>query len=200
MRTGSAATARCGSMRERRPRSWWSRSCRCRRYGDYGGKRGLYAALGVAEYWICDVGGIHGKGSPLELEVFRLGADGLYAAVSASEPANGAVAVSDVPAYWRAECGVYVRLMAGAYEPCFQWWDGEQGRWRDTETEAQDEKDRIARTSHAEGRVEMAIAALHFLPGHLYSMYGDEIAGPLVGGRAAAERDGPHSEGAAGTR
>ena len=151
---------------------------------DYGVKRELYAALGVVEYWICDVGGIRRKGSPLALEVFRLGADGRYAAVPASGPVNGAVAVSEFPAYWSAVCGVHVRLAEGAYEPRFQWWDAEQGRWRDTETEAQDEKDRIAQASraeghaegHAEGRTEMAIAALHFLPGHLYSQYGDEIA------------------------
>ena len=155
---------------------------------DYGVKRELYAALGVAEYWICDVGGIRHKGSPLALEVFRLGADGRYAAVPASGPANGAAAVPEFPAYWSAVCGVHVRLTEGAYEPRFQWWDAEQGRWRDTETEMQDEKDRIRQEAETIGeargeargrareRMDMAIAALHFLPGHLYSEYGDEIA------------------------
>ena len=105
---------------------------------------------------------------------------------------NGTVAVSEFPAYWSAECGVHVRLAEGAYEPRFQWWDAEQGRWRDTETEAQDEKDRIRQEAETVGeargeargeergrareRTDMAIAALHFLPGPLYSEYGDEIA------------------------
>ena len=136
---------------------------------DYGVKRQLYEALGVPEYWICDVGGVRRKGSPVAMEVFRLGADGLYAAVSASGPANGTAAVSDFPAYRSAVCGVHVRLTAGAYEPRFQWWDAEQGRWRDTETEAQDEKDRIRHEAEtigeargeARGEAKAAIAALH---------------------------------------
>ena len=86
--------------------------------------------------------------------------------------------------YWSAVCGVHIRLRPGRYEPRFQWWDAAQGRWRDTDTDAQDEKDRIAQASrsegHAEGReegrTETAIDALHFLPGPLYSKYRDEIA------------------------
>ena len=53
---------------------------------DYGVKACLYMALGVAEYWVCDVGDIRGPDSPVELSVFRLGADGLYAPVSPSQP------------------------------------------------------------------------------------------------------------------
>ena len=159
---------------------------------DYGVKMRLYEALGVAEYWICDVGGIRKPGSPVALVPFRLGADGLYAAVPASGSANGAAASSEAPVYWSAVCGVHIRLRPGAYEPRFQWWDAVQGRWRDTDTDAQDEKDRIAQASrseghakgHAEGRkegreegrTETAIDALHFLPGPLYSKYRDEIA------------------------
>ena len=163
---------------------------------DYGVKMRLYEALGVAEYWICDVGGIRNPGSPVELSLFRLGDDGLYAAVPASGVENGTVASSEALAYWSAVCGVHIRLWTGAYEPRFQWWDTEQGRWRDTDTDAQDEKDRIAQASRAaglaeghaeghaegreegreEGRTETAIDALHFLPGHLYSQYRDEIA------------------------
>ena len=136
---------------------------------DHGVKRQLYEALGVPEYWICDVGGVRRKGSPVAMEVFRQGADGLHAAVSASGPANGTAAVSDIPAYRSAVCGVHVRLTVGAYEPRFQWWDAEQGRWRDTETEAQGEKDRIRREAEtigkARGEAKAAIAALHTFRG-----------------------------------
>ena len=39
---------------------------------DYGVKARLYADLGLAEYWVCDVGGMRGPDSPVELSVFRL--------------------------------------------------------------------------------------------------------------------------------
>ena len=42
-------------------------------------KQRLYAALGVREYWVCDVGGIRAADSPVELQVFRLTDAGDYA-------------------------------------------------------------------------------------------------------------------------
>ncbi len=160
---------------------------------DYGVKAQLYAALGVAEYWVCDVGGIRGPDSPVELSVFRLDVDRLYAAVPATGQPNGSGAPSDSPAYWSDVCSAPVRLHPGAYEPRFQWWDARQGRWRDTVTDAQDERDRIQRESRAEGLAEglaegraegvtmgeakMAIAALNaLLSNHLHSGYRDQIA------------------------
>ena len=120
---------------------------------DYGVKRRLYALLDVAEYWICDVGGIRHPGSPVELQVFRLTETGGYAPVpAAGDPETGHGAA--VPAFRSAECGTHVRLTAGAYAPRFQWWDAVQGRWRDTETDAQDERDRISQESRQEGRQE----------------------------------------------
>ena len=144
---------------------------------DYGVKARLYAALGVAEYWVCDVGGMRRPNSPVELSVFRLGADGRYASVPPSRPPVGA---GD---RWAV-----------------------QGRWRDPESDAaherqvererharerQADRDRHARElqatrveSRAEGRaegrakerMEMAMTALHFLSEHLQDRDRDRIA------------------------
>ncbi|MYA03163.1 MAG: Uma2 family endonuclease [Caldilineaceae bacterium SB0664_bin_22] len=166
---------------------------------DYGVKARLYAALGVAEYWVCDVGGIRGPDSPVELSVFRLGADGLYAPVSSSQPPAGSGDRWEVPVYGSGVLDRPFRLRPGAYEPRFQWWDAAQGRWRDPESdvafERQAERDRHVRElqatrveSRAEGRVEgrvegiaigetkVAIAVLHaLLSNHLHSRYRDQI-------------------------
>ena len=156
---------------------------------DYGVKMRLYELLGVAEYWICDVGGIRNAGSPVELQVFRLTEAGSYAPVpSDGEPEDGPGAQS-APAFRSTVCGTHVRLTTGAYAPRFQWWDAAQGRWRDTETDAQDEQDRIRQASRQEGRQEgrdeglmegeakVAIAALHaLLPDHLHVQDRDRIA------------------------
>lgn len=137
---------------------------------DYGVKARLYAALGVAEYWVCDVGSVRGPDSPVELSVFRLGADGLYAPVSPSRPPAGSGDRWEVPVYGRGVLDRPFRLRPGIYEPRFQWWDAAQGRWRDPESDAaferQAERERHARelqAARAEERMEMAIAALHAL-------------------------------------
>ena len=166
---------------------------------DYGVKARLYAALGVPEYWVCDVGGMRGPDSPVELSVFRLGADGRVATVPPSPPPAGAGNRWEVPVYRGGVLDRPFRLRPDTYEPRFQWWDGAQRRWRDPESDAaferQVERDRHARElqvtrteSRAEGRVEgiaegraeermeMAMAALHFLPEHLHSRYRDQIA------------------------
>ena len=117
-------------------------------------KRRLYAALGVREYWVCDVGGIRAADSPVELQVFRLTEAGTYAPVASDwepEDARRRSAAPPLPAFRSAACGTHVRLTAGAYAPRFQWWDAVQARWRDTETDAQDERDRIRRESWQEG-------------------------------------------------
>ena len=119
---------------------------------DYGVKMRMYALLGVAEYWICDVGGIRAAGSPVELQVFRLTDAGDYAPVAA-DWGTAAGELPEAPAFWSAECGAHVRLIPGAYAPRFQWWDAVQGRWRDTETDAQDERERIRQESRQEGEV-----------------------------------------------
>ena len=166
---------------------------------DYGVKARLYAALGVPEYWVCDVGGIRGPASPVEVSVFRRGADGRYAPVPPSPPPAGAGHRWEVPVHGGGVLGRPFRLRPGTYEPRFQWWDGAQRRWRDPESDAaferQVERDRHARElqvtrtesraqgraegiaeGRAEERMEMAMAALHFLPEHLHSRYRDQIA------------------------
>ena len=118
---------------------------------DYGGKRRLYAALGVPEYWVCDVGGIRHPNSPVELQVYRLTADRTYADVA---PAWPDAAHDDAPAFWSGVCGRHVHLVCGDYAPRFQWYDEAQGRWRDNETDALDAKDRLRQESRREGREE----------------------------------------------
>ena len=162
---------------------------------DYGVKARLYAALGVPEYWVCDVGGIRGPDSPVELSVWRLGADGRYVPVPPSQPPVGTGDWSEVPVYGGGVLDRPFRLRPGAYEPRFQWWDAAQRRWRDPESDAaferQAERDRHARElqetraesrvegraeGRAEERMEMALAALHFLSEHLHSRYREQIA------------------------
>ena len=163
---------------------------------DYGVKARLYAALDVPEYWVCDVGGMRRPNSPVELSVFRLGADGRYAPVAPSRPPVGAGDRWEVPVYGGGVLGRPFRLRPGAYEPRFQWWDAVQGRWRDPESDAaherQVERDRHARElqatrveSRAEGREEgiaigetkVAVAGLHaLLSDHLHSRDRNRIA------------------------
>ena len=118
---------------------------------DYGVKARLYEALGVAEYWVCDVGGMRRPGSPVELSVFRPGADGRYAPVPPSRLPVGAGDRWEVPVYGGGALGRPFRLRPGAYEPRFQWWDGAQGRWRDPESDAAHER-QVERDRHARER------------------------------------------------
>ena len=118
---------------------------------DYGVKQQLYAALGVREYWICDVGGIRHPGSPVELQVYRLTADGTYVEVA---PAWTDAALDDAPTFWSEVCSRHIHVARGNYAPRFQWYDEDQGRWRDNETDAQDEKERLQQESRAAGRAK----------------------------------------------
>ncbi|MCY3659993.1 MAG: Uma2 family endonuclease [Caldilineaceae bacterium] len=134
-------------------------------------KKHLYAAAGVSEYLVYDLGGKRRTGSPRELLMFRL-VDGSYR----QDP------IAD--AYWSAVFNTRVRIMPDAREreedlrgvpeedrspPRFQWWDGKQGRWRDRETDREHEQERIGQErearGEARGEAKMAIAALYrFLP------------------------------------
>ena len=118
---------------------------------DYGVKRELYAALGVREYWICDVGGIRHPNSPVELQVYRLTTDATYADVP---PAWTDATLDDAPTFWSEVCSRHIHVVPGDYAPRFQWYDEDQGRWRDNETDAQDEKERLQQESRAEGRAK----------------------------------------------
>ncbi len=79
---------------------------------DYRVKRQLYAALGVREYWICDVGDIRHPGSPVELQVYRLTADRIYAGVP---PAWTDAAQDDTPTFWSEVCSRHIHVVPGDY-------------------------------------------------------------------------------------
>ncbi len=105
-------------------------------------KMHLYAAARVAEYLVYDLGGKRLAGSPRELLMFRLQGENYQ-----QDPVAGE--------YWSDVFGTRVRFQSDARErdqesygvpeeerspPRFQWWDGEQKRWRDPETDAEHEQ------------------------------------------------------------
>ena len=138
-------------------------------------KRHLYAAAGVSEYLVYDLGGKRRSRSPRELLMFRL-EGGSYRQDSVAEE------------YWSDVFGTYVRIVPDARErdeelrevpeedrspPRFQWWDPDTERWRDRETDAEvereDERKRHARelretrteslrTGEAHGRAQERLA------------------------------------------
>ena len=162
---------------------------------DYGVKRQLYAALGVQEYWICDVGGIRHPNSPVELQVYRLTSDQTYAEVP---PTWTDAARDDAPTFWSGVCSRHIHMVRGDYAPRFQWYDEAQGRWRDNETDAQDEREQLQLESRAkgreegweEGRTEVAVDVMReFLQMDLDPAHLDHI-------EAIWRRDGPPSDAA----
>ncbi|MCY4519401.1 MAG: Uma2 family endonuclease [Caldilineaceae bacterium] len=145
-------------------------------------KKRLYAAAGISEYLVYDLGGKRRAGSPRELLMFRL-EGGSYR----QDP------VAD--AYWSAVFNTRVRIMPDAREreeelrgvpeedrlpPRFQWWDGKQGRWRDRETDRKHEQERTGRErearGEARGEAKMAIAALYRFLSELSRQSLDQIA------------------------
>ena len=112
----------------------------------------LYAELGIREYLVYDLGGKRRRRSRRELLMFRL-ADGAYRQVESEPKESGA----DPDEYWSDVFGAYIRMMPDPREefseepeeyrptPRFQWWDPEQNHWRDRETDAEVEQDRVVR-------------------------------------------------------
>ena len=109
-------------------------------------KQHLYAAAGVSEYLVYDLGGKRWSGSPRELLMFRL-EGGSYRQDSVADEYRSAV------------FNTRVRVMPDAREreeelrgvpaedrspPRFQWWDAHTQRWRDRETDAEVERERVA--------------------------------------------------------
>ena len=107
-------------------------------------KKRLYAAAGISEYLVYDLGGKRWTGSPRELLMFRL-ESGSYR----QDP------VADV--YRSAVFNTHVRIVPDVREreearrgipeeerspPRFQLWDGGQNRWRDTVTDAEVKQER----------------------------------------------------------
>ncbi|MCY3659146.1 MAG: Uma2 family endonuclease [Caldilineaceae bacterium] len=127
-------------------------------------KRHLYAAAGVSEYLVYDLGGKRGSGSPRALLMYRLGG-GSYRQVPVADEYRSAV------------FNTRVRMMPDAQErseeqrgvpeedrspPRFQWWDPDTERWRDRES---DLKLEVKLEGVQEGRVQILIQALDaFLP------------------------------------
>ena len=113
-------------------------------------KRHLYAAAGVSEYLVYDLGGKRWSHSPRELLMFRLEGGSYRQAPIADE-------------YRSDVLGTRVRIMPDAREreeelrgvpeedrspPRFQWWDPDTERWRDRETDAEVERE-TERERHA---------------------------------------------------
>ncbi len=175
-------------------------------------KRHLYAAAGVFEYLVYDLGGKRRANSPRELLLYRLQPDGTYhrirsdSDVSATAPAE----------FWSEVFDTYIRFLPDAREedaefrgrseenrppPRFQWWDAEQGRWRDRESDAVYEQERklarVAQENRQEGLTEgMAIGreeeradhALATLRGFLRDVLAPTDLDRIV---AVWHRDGP---------
>ena len=106
-------------------------------------KRHLYAAAGVSEYLVYDLGGKRWPGSPRELLMYRLEGEAYRQAPVAD-------------AYRSAVFNTRVRIRPDAREreearrgvpaedrspPRFQWWDPATERWRDRETDAEVERE-----------------------------------------------------------
>ena len=124
---------------------------------DLDDKRRLYEALGVREYLVYDLGGKRGPGSPRELLLYRLEGEA-YQQMAPGQK----LSASDPDIHWSYVFGACIRFLPDMREntekfrklpeghqppPRFQWWDPEQGRWRDAEI---DKDNRLK----AEGRVE----------------------------------------------
>ena len=142
---------------------------------DLDGKRRLYETLGVAEYVLCDVlGGLLDPDDPDSgMVLYRL-EDGMYR--------ESCVAGPD-PSEFRSDVlGTSVRLLpprdpTRAREDFrFQWWDGEQVRWRDHRTDEEHAQERCGREREARGELRMAIATLYSFLSELPRCSLDQIA------------------------
>ena len=124
----------------------------------------LYAAAGVSEYLVYDLGGKRWPGSPRALLMYRLEGEAYRQTPMAD-------------AYWSAVFNTRVRIRPDAREreearrgvpaedrspPRFQWWDPTTERWRDRES---DRQLAIKLAGIQEGQVQILIQALDaFLP------------------------------------
>ena len=153
---------------------------------DLDDKRRLYETLGVAEYLVYDLGGKRWSDSPRELLMYRLVA-GTYEAVGPLKK----ISASEPDTVWSDVFDTYIRFLPDVREeteefrglpeghrpsPRFQWYDPEESRWRDTETDAEHERNRIVqeRDQAAQERDQAAnerdrvVALLHqLLPAEL---------------------------------
>ncbi|MCY4519259.1 MAG: Uma2 family endonuclease [Caldilineaceae bacterium] len=130
-------------------------------------KRRLYGALGVVEYLVYDLGGKRWADSPRELLMWRL-EDGVY---RQADPDPG-LSEPDAHAYLSEVFRTHIRFLPDAREeaeefrhlptehrppPHFQWYDPEESRWRDRES---DERDHIAQETRQAERTDQAVATV----------------------------------------
>ena len=137
-------------------------------------KRHLYAAAGVFEYLVYDLGGKRRVNSPRELLLYRLQPDGAYHRIAPDPDMSG----SGLAAFRSEVFDTYIRFLPDAREeaaefrerlvesrppPRFQWWDAEQGRWRDRETDAEHEQERTGQELRQvrQERTDLAVELLH---------------------------------------
>ena len=148
-------------------------------------KMHLYAAAGISEYLIYDLGGKRRSRSPRELLMYRLEGGAYRQAPIADE-------------YWSEVFGTHVRFQPDAREndeefrgvpeeerspPRFQWWDPGTERWRDRETDAEVEREeerkrhaRALQETRVAGEANVAVAMMHrLLSGELAVGYLDRV-------------------------
>ena len=134
----------------------------------------LYASLGVSEYLLLDLGDSDDipQETDLRLEMFRLQDNGTYVLVG--EASGG----PPYRAIYSQVCDTFLRIGPPRDKvavPLFQWYDSDQGRWRDTFSDeyaagrAEGRVEGRRAEGHAEGRAEgqlgLALKMLkHWLP------------------------------------
>ena len=132
---------------------------------DLNDKRRLYEALGILEYLLYDLGGKRWDGSPRELLMYRL-EDGVYRQ-AVPEPKLSA---SDPDVHWSDVFDAHIRMLPASSRegsngfsrplkgyrppPVFQWYDLDEGRWRDRESDREFRYARGLQDSRTEGRTE----------------------------------------------
>lgn len=117
---------------------------------DLGDKKRLYELLGIGEYLVYDTGGQRADDSPAELMVFRL-ENGAYRQLE-SDPQ---MSEPEKPAFFSEVFGTHIRMNGADWEMArFQWHDPVGSRWRDNETDKEEQY-------RAEGAMEVTVAVLH---------------------------------------
>ena len=130
---------------------------------DLGGKWRLYAALGIREYLLIDVGEPQEpdapgeSGSPERMWLYRLDAQGVYQLVEDEQPLR--------------VCGIPIRLQPaeGSEMPYVQWLDGASGQWRDFRDDIKQE-----------GQIEILMQALDMCLPHLDDAHRERIVDSWV--------------------
>lgn len=113
---------------------------------DLNGKMRLYAALGIQEYLLVETGE---RTPEPELDLYCL-RDGKYHRVSSSFHVESDRPVVTV---FSEVCGTHLRLQGTGHAPLFQWFDVDEGRWRDPESDFGVERE-------AKGRLEQTLLIL----------------------------------------